>query len=165
MNPTVKGIYNDRVAAVQAGAFRHLEVDPVIPREGSVPSERRQSGCGNPRHRVSEPWRDKERGYAPGELTTREWIEAVIEVLIEAPNAKMGQTPLNEAVAERFSAEKTRSGMGRVSGRVSASLYWLRVVGAVHECEKKRVVVDGVAKGRPTVHWQLVEIPAVYQVR
>ncbi len=146
----VQEIYDDRVVAVKEGAFNHLDVVPVVPREGSTTTaKRRQGSCTSPRHRIDEPWHDKDRGYKPGEMTTRDWVEAVMEILLEAPNAKMGLTTLNELAMDRLGGSK-----GRVAMRVSASLYWLRVVGIVRECEKR----SPAPKQRATVHWQMIEV-------
>ncbi len=146
----IREIYDDRVSAVEEGAFNHLDVVPVVPREAATTTRARRSGsCTSPRHRIDEPWHDKDRGYRPGEMTNRDWVEAVMEILLEAPNAKMGLVALNEIALDRTGGSK-----GRVAMRVSASLYWLRVVGIVHECEKR----PPAPKKRPTVHWQMIEV-------
>lgn len=152
MTVDLKKLYEDRVAAVERGSFAHLDVAPIIPSE-SVPitSTQRSGRCTSARHRIDEPWHDKDRGYKPGEMTTRAWVEAVMEILLEAPNAKMGLAPMNAELLERMGGTK-----GRVAMRVSASLYWLRVVGVVRECEK-RAPAPG---QRVTVHWQLTEVPS-----
>jgi hypothetical protein len=143
-------MYAEYVAAVEQGAFAHLDAPPVVPIEGTVAKrEPRKGYCASPRHRIDEPWHDKDRGYKPGEMTTRDWVVAIMEILLEAPNAKMGQSVVCDIALDRMGGSK-----GRVAMRVTASLYWLRVVGLVHECEKR----SPAPKKRATVHWQLTKV-------
>ena len=133
MDKHVQEMYDDCIAAVKGGAYNHLDAVPVVPLE-TVPAERpaRKGVSSSSRHRIDEPWHDKDRGYKPGEMTTRSWVEALMEILLEAPNAKMGQMALNERALDRMGGSK-----GRCAMYVCASLYWLRVVGLVRECEKR----------------------------
>src|ERR1017187_7333721 len=99
---TPREIYEERLVALQAGAFKYLDVEPVIPREDSPEGASGHAGGGTSskanRIPIDHSWRDHERGYSPGEMTSRVWIEDVIEVLLAAPKGKLGQSVIVDHV-------------------------------------------------------------------
>lgn len=152
-------IYEERLTMLEAGAFRHLDVEPVEPRladaivDTTVPESR--GTISNSAHiPIDHAWRDHERGYAPGEMTTRGWVEDVLGVLLQAPNGKLGQCVIVDRVAVVHGLDPTdKDNRQKVSRRVSASLLFLDRVGAVHARERRPAT--GARTKRPTAHWQL----------
>jgi hypothetical protein len=155
-------IYEDRLKLLKAGAFRHLDVEPVPPTCTSAEVEAgapRGGGAISTAARIpiDHTWRDHERGYAPGEMTTQTWIEDVITVLLGTSSGKLGQSVIVDRFCEQLGLDPTdEAAQHKVSRRVSASLLFLDRVGAVHARER-RPATGGRSK-RPTLHWQLAEI-------